>query len=102
EVVGPVTLSGSTNDLKQLKGFSGNEQQSITTDATGNATVTVTGKSSSAAMRYASVEILNNTNDIRAVIKSISGSNVAIKLISKSGADITAVSTVTVMVGWSS
>lgn len=101
EVVGSITLSGAANDLKQLKGFSGVEQQSITTDATGVATIALSNRNSAASVRHCSVEILNNTSDLRAVIKSISGANVAIKLISKTGADITAVTTVTAMVSWS-
>lgn len=101
EVVGAVSLSDATNDLKQLKGFSGVERQSITTDATGTATIALSNRNSSALVRHCSVEILNNTSDLRAVVKSISGADVAIKLISKSGADITAVTTVTAMVSWS-
>lgn len=101
EVVGAVSLSDATNDLKQLKGFSGVEQQSITTDATGTATIALSNRNSSALVRHCSVEILNNTSDLRAVIKSISGANVAIKLLSKTGADITAETTVTAMVSWS-
>ena len=101
EVAGSITLSSTTNDLKQLKGFSGVEQQSITTDATGAATIALSNRNSAAPVRHCSVEILNNTNDVRAVVKSISSSNVNIKLISKTGADITAETTVTVMVSWS-
>ncbi|MER1952467.1 MAG: hypothetical protein ABS863_00520 [Aerococcus urinaeequi] len=101
EVVGAVGLSGVANDLKQLKGFSGVEQQSVTTDATGVATIALSNRNSSASVRYCSVEILNNTNDLRAVVKSISSGNVTIKLLSKAGADITAATTVTVMVNWS-
>lgn len=101
EVVGSITLSGATNDLKQLKGFSGVEQQSITTDATGTATIALSNRNSAASIRNCSVEILNNVDDLRAVVKTISGSNVAIKLLSKSGADITAATTATLMVNWS-
>jgi len=101
EVIGSVALSGLNNNLKQIKGFSGNEQQSITTNASGAITVTLSNRNASASVRYCSVEILNNTDDLRAVIKSISGANVAIKLVSKTGADLTAITNATLMLNWS-
>ncbi|GAA5631058.1 hypothetical protein Acal02_01677 [Acinetobacter calcoaceticus] len=101
EVVGTIGVDGAVNDLKQLKGFSGTLQLQITTDDKGLATIPVSGKHPSTVIRFCSVEVLNNTNDLRVVNKSITGGNLVLKIISKTGTDISAPVTVTAMVNWS-